>query len=442
MDRLRYKRRGVKEFAVLYVFLLAISLFLFTCMKVTDESAGVVSIWMAGIGSGLVLLGLWRTAGSVQCLILCAGYLLRCTCLIIDIYGRSYITLLHSGGDSEAFAQNARELYRGLQPEYVSTRYPYIINWIYHVVGENRLCAQYINVILWVLSAGILIRICNRYRVKESSKNIIYAIWAFLPTGIILSSVLLRESAEMFFGLWSFEQFLLWMDNGRRNYCIRAFICTVPAMMLHSASAAIWAAYIVVMMFWDTKKHRYRFRLKTCLVLVISAVWLYMIWETPPGKLLFGHLGSGFSLSEITQARFIPGGSDYLIHMSCQSWVQFVPYTLVRMFYFLFSPLPMEARGIKDIAMFALDGLPLAVVIGKVLTSTRRKKELRGFAYAALLGGFSFAGIFAWGVRNAGTALRHRYLAWSIFILALCVSCGQTGSREETEDEKICHIGS
>ena len=429
------KRKGITEFIVLSVLLLSAFLFLFTCWGVTDSASEMVSILIVISGSVLVLAGFGHRVSGMQCAILYTGYLVRCICMLVDIYGRSYITLLHSGGDSETFSGHASALYEGNMSGSVSTKYPYVINWIYHVAGENRLCAQYINVVLWVLSAWVLVRICSRFKVAENNRNIIYAIWALLPTGILLSGILMRESAEMFFGMWSFERFLYWMQEGRRKYCIQAFLCVVPAVILHSASVALWVTYVLVIMFWNVREQRYMWQVKSCFVFPVCLVGMMLARGTPLWTILFAKLGGDFSLYGITHRGFYSAGSDYLANMDCQSWLQFVPYTLVRMFYFLFSPLPVDARGIKDIAIFLADGLPLAVVICQSLAWVRRKKEIRGYAGAALLGGLSFAGIFAWGVRNAGTALRHRYLAWSIFLAALCICCGYS-SEEETEAEK------
>lgn len=402
---------------------------IFTRLGVTDEASAAVIAMVISIGSGLVFLGFWRTASRAQCMILYAGYLLRCVCLAVDLYGRNFITLMHSGGDSEAFARNAAELYSSIEG-YVSTMYPYAINGIYQITGVNRFCAQYINVIFWALSAGILIRICSMFHTKNNMRTFIYTVWSFLPTGILLSGILLRESAEVFFGMWSFQYFLIWMKDGRWKSVIQAFICVVPAIILHSASAALWATYVMGMMFWDVKKQKYRWQMKTMLIFFISTAGVFLLWKTPVGTLLFSKLGTEFSLYGITHRRYVVAGSDYLVDMDCQSWVQFVPYTLIRMFYFLFSPIPTQARGLQDIFSFCLDGLPLAVAICWAVCKAFKNREIQGYAYAALLGGFSFAGIFAWGVGNAGTALRHRYLAWSIFMISLCIACSYDGQKE------------
>lgn len=376
--RLQIKRKGIIEFVILTVLLMSALLFFFTCLGVTDEVPEIVSLWVICLGSGLIWMVFRWKADGMQSAIIYAGYLCRCFCMLIDLYGREYITILHSGGDSETFAQHASLLYKGEMMGWVSTKYPYVINGIYQVLGENRLCAQYINVIFWVLSAGLLMRICSRFQVRDNRRNLIYAIWSFLPTGILLSGILLRESAEMFFGMWSFERFLCWMGNGRRKYCIQAFLFAAPAIILHSASVALWITYVAVMMFWDADRQRYRWQIKTYLVLCGCVAGMLILRQTPVWTLLFSKLGSDFSLYGITHRVFYAGGSDYLTNMECQSWFQFVPDTLIRMFYFLFSPLPMDVRGIKDFAVFLVDGLPLAVIICCAFINAWRIKQVRG----------------------------------------------------------------
>ena len=422
------------DFIVGFFLLLIVSLYAFTRLGVTDQLSAIVSIGVVCIGSGLVYLGFFSTIPKRSAGICYLGYLLRCICMMVDLYGRDYIMALHSGDDADTFAAHASGLYNGTLTGSVSTKYPYVINWMYHVTGENRLLVQYANVILWVLSAGILARICKRFCVKVNVEIFILTIWAVLPMGILLSSILMRESAEMFFCMWSFERFVLWMQEGKIRYCMEAFCYVLPSIILHSASVALWMTYAVVLLIWDTRLQRFRIQQKTWMMFFVmvfaGSIGLVLFRATEAWIFLFGKLGGDFSWYGISHRVFSQGGSDYLADMDCQSWMQFVPYTIVRMFYFLFSPLPTDARGVMDLMAFLADGLPLAIIICYTLIRIKRQKEIRGYAVTAILGGLFFVAIFAWGVRNAGTAIRHRYLAWSIFIIAFALCFGNRRQNE------------
>lgn len=122
--------------------------------------------------------------------------------------------------------------------------------------------------------------------------------------------------------------------------------------------------------------------------------------------------------------------------MDCQSVLQFIPYTLLRMFYFLFSPLPWEARGIVDLFSFALDGL-LVLVLLAYMVKQMKNRQKKPYLIATMVCVFAFAGIYAWGTRNAGTAIRHRMLVWGILIMGSCIAAGKH-EEKEINQVKMC----
>ena len=425
---IQIKRDGILVFTFIICVLIGVVLLTFTSMGVTDEIPVIIWMWMLVVGSALVYCGLKQILqDKSQLIVVYAGYLLRCLLDFVDVYGRNYITLLLSGGDADGFYIIASSLHEGMVGVPVLTKYPYVLNYIFKVTGDNRFLAQYINILFWILSVTVICRICRRFGTTQRAQLFILLVWSFLPTGLLLTSILLRESMEMFFGLWSFERFLAWMQEGRGCDIVKAFVYVIPAIILHSASVALWGCYFIIFLFWNTNTHKFFFQKKTGFLFVLGVLGLSLLIKSPLSDLFLAYFGSDFSLYGLTHKFFVQGGTDYLVGMDCQNWMEFIPYTIIRMFYFLFSPLPTEARGMGDMIAFLTDGLPLFVIIVYITRSFRRQDaSLKGYILAALLGAFMFAFIFAWGVSNAGTALRHRYLAWPIFIVALCICCGDS----------------
>ena len=130
-----------------------------------------------------------------------------------------------------------------------------------------------------------------------------------------------------------------------------------------------------------------------------------IILFSPLRGVLGTYLGD-LSLYGITHRPYEIGGSDYLQWIDCKNWLQFIPYTILKVFYFLFSPLPNEARGLVDLVSFVTDGLLVFLLITYMLYRMK-DKNAKGVIFAALVCILSLSGIFAWGVRNAGTAIRH-----------------------------------
>ena len=127
-----------------------------------------------------------------------------------------------------------------------------------------------------------------------------------------------------------------------------------------------------------------------------------------------------FSIYAITHHNFSAGGSDYLANMDYKYWYELIPFTLIRMFYFVCSPIITECRGLQDYLCVLGDVLPTLFVMLNIGINMRKRKPSR----YALVGIWSYVitvGIFAWGTANAGTAMRHRGLLWGILIATYCI---------------------
>ena len=410
-------------FWVLYLIVLCICGIFWTQAGVTDSAQGLVSLFVTAVGTMGVLA--WLTVNEkdrTAVFILYCGYFLR---VVYRCAMEAGLPLNISSAPTDAwhFWEASSNLYHGIPNSIVLTKYPYLLRWFYEIFGSNRYVAEYVNILFWVLSSVILVKLGRHAGLSGKMKYILYGIWAVHPASILMGTDLLRENIMVFFDMWSFYMFLGWMKSGSKFRCATAFLLAAPAAYLHTASIALWAAYVVVAAFWDGRKRKFRFMKRTMLLLSAGILGAGLILFSPLNGIFGGYIGGDLSIYGITHRPYEIGGSDYLQWMDCQSVLEFIPYTLLRMFYFLFSPMPWEARGPIDLFSFALDGLLVLVLLtymGKQMKSTERIPYL----VAAMVCILAFAGIFAWGVRNAGTAIRHRMLVWAVLIMGSCVAMG------------------
>ena len=276
----RIKVNTLRNAAGVFVFMTAC--FICTQLGMSDKIPELMAGVVLCLGSGYIICVFRKACRSDQLfLILLAGYLLCVLCLFLDLYGRNFIPILHSGGDSEKFYKISIEYYQNNYRDY-STNYPYIIRWIYEIFGQNRLIAQYVNVFFWFLTVVVIVGICDSFGVGEKYRLIPYMIAAFWPNWIFLSSILLRESIQIFFDALSFSFFVSWMRSGKRGKLACAFLAVIPAMLLHMASVAVWAAYVVVLSVWDVKKQKMFFHLEKLLKLCFLCVLFVLISFTTP----------------------------------------------------------------------------------------------------------------------------------------------------------------
>lgn len=403
-------------------------------MGLSDKVPGLVAGFVLCLGSVYILWTFRKTHSSQQLFwILTAGYLLRMLCMLLDLCARGGITILHSGQDTEKFYRLSVAYYANDYGDY-STNYPNVLRWIYEVFGQSRLIAQYANIFFWFLTACVIIHMCESAGIGEKHRMVPYAVLAFWPNWVFLSSILLRESIQIFWDSLSFYCFVGWMRSGRRGRLVLAFLAVLPAIYLHMASVAVWAVYIAVASVWDAGKQKASWRFgKQAKMLFALALFAAFCLLTPFRGVVLSKMNREFSLWGITHQIFYDGRSDYLREMDYRYWYQLVPFTVVRMFYLVFSPLPWDFKGVRDVLAFLMESLPILLLTGEMCRNIRSGKGSAGYAKAGLLVCVMIVGIFAWGTSNAGTAMRHRTVMAGVWVMAYCLSMASREGNGWTE---------
>lgn len=403
--------------------LMALLLLCFFCtfLGISDRNPEIISILILGIGSLYITLYFGRKCKSdLLFWILMAGYGIRLACLLLDLHGRDFITILHSGADTEGFYKVASRYYQGDYDRFY-TYYPYVLRWFFEIFGQNRFIVQYINVLCWFLTTVLVIKTCDLFEVPEKKRVIVYVIMAFWANYIFLSSILLRESIMIFLDTYSFYFFVRWMLLGKKTDLGLAFLLVIPPTILHTASIVLWVAYLFMMAVWDRKRQKiiinFRKCVKSLMLLLLGGIFVYY---TGMDDFLLSYIRD-FSLYAITHRGFEESGSQYLMDMDCQYWSQFLPFTIIRMFYFVFSPLPQDMRGMGDFMAFLCDSLPFFFITIRICWNMW-KKNVKGYVAAGLLCCVLFVMIFAWGTAATGTALRHRTLMIGTWTMAYIFS--------------------
>lgn len=422
-----YTEHTDRTFWGTYLVLLCICGIFFTQIGVTDSGQVLVSLFVTAVGTMGVLA--WFTVNEKDrtvAFIFCCGYFVR----VAYRYAVERGLVDSAPADAWHFWETSSNLYHGIPNSFVLTKYPYLLRWFYEVFGSNRYVAEYVNILFWVLGSVILVKLGRHVGLSGKMKYILYGIWSVLPASILFGTDLLRESIMVFFDMWSFYMFLGWLKSGSKFRCAMAFLLVAPAAYLHTASIALWVAYIVIAAFWDGRKRKFRFMKRTMLLLSAGILGAGLILFSPLNGIFGAYIGGDLSIYGITHRPYEIGGSDYLQWMDCQNTLQFILYTLLRMFYFLFSPMPWEARGAVDLFSFALDGLLVLVLLAYMIKQMKSREKIP-YLVAAMVCILAFAGIFAWGVRNAGTAIRHRMLVWAVLIMGSCVAMGNNREREK-----------
>lgn len=361
------------------------------------------------------------------------AYLAHLLVILVDLYGRDYVMILHSGRDTETFWTVSNQYFRGDFSETV-TYYPYYLNVFYQIIGLNRFGAQYINVLGWCLSMVLMEKSCRVLEIEGKLRFVALLLMAFAPNYMCVTSVLLREGIIVAMNfLWFYCQ-IQWMKEGKNAYLVGCLIAPLISLGLHMSAIVFWGLTIIAVALYDQKKKEFRIQKKTMITIMIGLIGILIFLLIPTTRRLITQklpdFDEGFlnTINEmIAEASEKDGGSSYLKDVYVTGYGDFILQTFMRMFYFYASPLPVHWRGLSDAVAFAISSIPYlsSVILSIATVFAKRKNPYRTLMWASFI---MLSGICAWGVFNAGTAMRHRDKIIGICILLLLSSFKEIGA--------------
>jgi len=357
-------------------------------------------------------------------LILFLTYFLRLFLLFFDLYGRDYFVLPNSGLDSEMFNQSA---ITGLASGNYGNGHVYsiVIGFLYSFFGYERIIPQFFNVLLSVQTIILVYKTMGLYNIHKKAKYFALTMIAVLPNFAIMSSILLRESIIIFLYVLSFYCFSKWFINKNYYYLTLAYIFGLLVSVFHSGSIILVIAYTIILILYDRGKNKFTFSYKS---IIFAIAFGFIFWSLFQNyyDLFFAKFSNINELDDVIDI-YVMGESGYSTGFAIENPVlNFIVNTPVRMFYFIFSPLPWTWRGLTDVIAFFFSGLfygyTLYLGIRHLFHKNAQNKNLILIILFIVMGGIM---VFSWGVSNAGTALRHRDKFIGLFILLLAITMNE-----------------
>jgi 4-amino-4-deoxy-L-arabinose transferase-like glycosyltransferase len=301
--------------------------------------------------------------------------------------------------------------------------YSQIIYRIYQLFGEQRMIAQYFNVLLGMTSILYMLKTLERLKLHKKTIQTSVAFANFLPNFAIMNAIALRETPMITLIAVSLYCFVIWWQSGNKVNLIAAIVFVMTAATFHSGAIVPLLGYAVCILFYDRKENKFRVNKNTIIIAIVCfAVFNYL--NNNYAKVFFGKFSGAESIEDVTEVKDARGGSGYNIGVSTgNATLDMVANTPIRLFYFIASPLPWQWRDLNDFIAFffsAMFYLYCYYMAFKAITNKNCKNRdlIIIFLILAFVSGF----IFAWGVSNAGTALRHRdkFVIQYLILLALC----------------------
>lgn len=379
-----------------------------------------------------------KTLQGVKGIIVFA-YFARMFFLFSDIYLKGIIPVFGSGADTEDFFR--RMVVIGTGGVYSGNHFfVRLFGYLFRFIGVSRLFAQYIIVLFSIVAIVFVVKSMNLLSARTKDKQMALILMAFLPNYVCLSSILLRESIIYMLISIAIYYFVKWY-NGNKTYCyILSILFSLCAALFHSGSVGVTIGIILARIMYDSKAKRFRITIYGFLIGAVTLVVFVFLFNRF-GDTLFYKISGIRSVADIAQGGG-RGASSYAAYVGDSSNIfRLVLFTIPRIFFYLFSPLPWQWRDLSDIVAFVFSSLFYAFSIWKSINYVRKKKKAnennRNIIILLLVICAMAIFVFAWGTTNAGTALRHRDKIISVFVLMLSLQPWKIYFKTSTFETKL-----
>ncbi len=405
---------------------------LFNKTTLTALSSAIIGInVMVGFYDLLKQKEDWRVS-----LTMFGGFIFRILLLMWDLNFSHIFRFPDSGLDTLTFQFAAQNVYDGLPVGRAGLYAQTIAYGIYTLFGPQPILGQYTNILLAMSSIVIVKNTLKKLEVSEKSIFTVVLVMSFLPYYAMNNTLLLRETINQFLIAASLYFFTTWFVGGSTEKFVLAIAVSLLSAAYHSGAVAPAAAYCVCYVLYDRENKRFKFEAKT-IVLIVVFLFAFMAINATMGDKLFGKFKNVDSVEDITSVteNYNAGGASYDVGIETgNAFVDMIVNTPLRMLYFVLSPVPWKWRGINDILAFvcsaALYGYAYIIAIKALRQKDFKNKNM---VIVCLIIALMSAMIFAWGVSNAGAALRHRDKFICPYLVLLGLSLNLKNDEGEVE---------
>lgn len=363
--------------------------------------------------------------------ILLLGLILRLVILFADIY--HWFPVLHSGGDSEMFNSMASQNQVFEEQKHI-TNYTPFLTFLYSITHSSRIIAQYFNLVMGVSILFILRKIFEILGIDNKVALISILLLACMPNFVIFSGILLREAWVEFFVILSVYFFVSWFIGGNSFNIPLCMGSILLAAVMHSGTLVVIMGYILAFTSYNPSTGQVQFSSHSISFIIIATVMILLLGDS--SDMFTGKFQSASSSDGLlaTINADTTGDSAYLTWVKADSLWMGLVFSPLKMFYFLFSPLPTNWRGFGDVIAFMIDSSFYIFLCWNIARNYRLSNKFGSIKLFLLIGFIISVFVFAFGTYTAGTALRHRAKLLPMLTVLYAVSSSSLNIKEDSEE--------
>ncbi|MDC7278820.1 glycosyltransferase family 39 protein [Butyrivibrio fibrisolvens] len=339
-------------------------------------------------------------------IVISIGVIFRVLLLLIASFNIGGIGAFFNSSDPMDFLRVGTEYYHGDYHDYI-TNYPHIIEILFNIFGPYQFVPRLVNILCWYAGV-ILIYYSAGKKLYGILEFYLIGFYCLLPMQLWVTVSIMRESIMELFLMIGVVYLYRWHKSGKLWYLVIAIIVTAPSVWLHAGCIAFWGTAFLSFIFWNERNLKWKLVSIKSGVLIILLLMSEVIYEKVLAKIFPEYcLTLSFSIKDFTDRPYVVGNSDYIVGSGVVSSLsEFVLSTVKRCFYFWVSPTPNFWNSLKDIVVFCIDSLPWVIVFYIMYKLIKHKQD--SFVINGVILILMYALVYAWGTRNAFTAIRHR----------------------------------
>lgn len=405
---------------LIFILITLIESLFFSLIPLESDARAILVILVNVV---IVTFFLLNKVESKYSYLIIIGLFLRITLMFADIYG--WFPILHSGADSVKFhliaLQNQSQIVQR-----VSTNYTTWLTFVYSISDSSRIIAQYINVMFGCGIVYLIYQITKLFRIKDSTRKFVIIVAVFMPQLIIFSGILLREAWVSFFIVASVYYFFQWYIKCNALNIALVIITILIAAAMHSGALMVLAGYSIAIITYSPAHKKITIDLTAIFKLTIIVIIIVSFFTSDYSEIFTEKFASleneDYFIDRVNNIN--SGGSAYLQWINVNSTTQGLLFSPLKMFYFLYSPVPFDWRGVGDIVAFFLDSVMyiyFSIIIFRNYRKIRNREQKIIINYL-LLSIIAIVFTFSYGTYNSGTAIRHRAKIFPIILICYAIT--------------------
>tara|TARA_B100000989_G_C19528462_1_gene468255 strand:+ start:717 stop:1946 length:1230 start_codon:yes stop_codon:yes gene_type:complete len=362
-------------------------------------------------------------------IILFLALLIRIVFIIIDLY---LFNIPFNSLDSNTYELKANQWSRygykyAIENFFIEGKsffYSNFLSIIYSFFGRSIFLSKLLSTIVSLISIFITFKILQLVWGKGKYMYYSLIILSFAPIFVLISTFTLREIYSVFFMLSAIYSYFLYEKNNKIVFFYLSLILSLSHIFIHGPMTLIFFSFVTI--FYISNIYKLSKKIYISLdgfiftnLLFLVGIFLLNFLNIIPSIPYLGSIYNAFNTLEIVQDIFINtayGRTAYSKLLYPESYLSLVLLSPVRIINFFCGPFYInnlyEIFSIFDSILYFFLILILLINFKKIFFNNK--------VFSIFIISFPIILIYAWGVNNYGTALRHK----TKFLPIIIIFCG------------------